>query len=63
MNFLNLKIIYLPGDNDIGGEGTDHVTQNKMERFNSNFPSQTENILGNTQFVVVFSEQSARKEI
>ncbi|KAK4029975.1 hypothetical protein OUZ56_022931 [Daphnia magna] len=47
------KIIYLPGDNDIGGEGTDHVTQNKMERFNSNFPSQTENILGNAQFVVV----------
>ncbi|XP_046654580.1 cell division control protein 1-like [Daphnia pulicaria] len=47
------KIIYLPGDNDIGGEGVDHVTRSKIERFNTNFPNQMENISGNIQFVVV----------
>jgi hypothetical protein len=50
---LWLQIIYLPGDNDIGGEGVDHVTRSKIERFNTNFPNQMENISGNIQFVVV----------
>jgi hypothetical protein len=48
-----LQVIYLPGDNDIGGEGVDHVTRSKIERFNTNFPNQMENISGNIQFVVV----------
>jgi hypothetical protein len=51
-----LQIIYLPGDNDIGGEGVDHVTRSKIERFNTNFPNQMENISGNIQFVVVSND-------
>ena len=51
-NFIT-QVIYLPGDNDIGGEGTDHVTQSKIERFNANFPNQIESVYGNIQFVVV----------
>ena len=31
--------IYVAGDNDIGGEGSDPVTQQKVERFVRNFPS------------------------
>ena len=51
-NFIT-QVIYLPGDNDIGGEGTDHVTRSKIERFNANFPNQIESVYGNIQFVVV----------
>ena len=32
--------IFVPGDNDIGGEGSDRVTKDKVKRFNKNFPSQ-----------------------
>ena len=31
--------IYVAGDNDIGGEGADPVTQDKIKRFTRNFPS------------------------
>nr|ACO15262.1 Metallophosphoesterase 1 [Caligus clemensi] len=31
------KTIYLPGDNDVGGEGFDPFTQEKVERFKENF--------------------------
>lgn len=48
-----LQVIYLPGDNDIGGEGNDHVTRFKIDRFNRHFPSKVETIAGNIQFVVV----------
>jgi hypothetical protein len=30
-------IIYLPGDNDIGGEGVDPVTLDKISRFEAKF--------------------------
>ena len=33
----NLQMIYIPGDNDIGGEGVDPVTITKMERFDKHF--------------------------
>ena len=33
------QAIFLPGDNDIGGEGVDPVTPFKANRFNTNFPS------------------------
>lgn len=29
--------IYIPGDNDIGGEGSDHVTPQKLNRFRETF--------------------------
>ena len=31
--------IYVPGDNDIGGEGGDAVTAKKIKRFQQNFPN------------------------
>ena len=31
--------IYVAGDNDIGGEGVDPVTEEKISRFRSHFPS------------------------
>ena len=31
--------IYVPGDNDIGGEGSDPVTDDKVQRFDKYFPS------------------------
>jgi len=33
------KVIYIAGDNDIGGEGMDMVTHNKISRFREHFPS------------------------
>ena len=30
--------IYVPGDNDIGGEGGDPVTDEKIRRFKDHFP-------------------------
>lgn len=58
VSFTNLlftcqKVIYLPGDNDIGGEGSDRVTEEKIQRFNKNFPSSVENNVGNLQFITV----------
>jgi len=32
-----VQMIYIPGDNDIGGEGVDPVTINKMDRFDKHF--------------------------
>ena len=34
------QAIFVPGDNDIGGEGSDRVTKEKIERFEKHFPSQ-----------------------
>lgn len=34
------QAIFVPGDNDIGGEGSDRVTKEKVKRFNKHFPSQ-----------------------
>ncbi|KAG8228021.1 hypothetical protein J437_LFUL003656 [Ladona fulva] len=33
----NVQILYLPGDNDIGGEGNERVTQLKYERYQKTF--------------------------
>lgn len=33
------KAIFVPGDNDIGGEGGDRITKEKVERFTKHFPS------------------------
>ena len=35
------QTVFLPGDNDIGGEGIDPVTVPKVKRFNQNFPSKS----------------------
>lgn len=32
-----VSMVYIPGDNDIGGEGADPVTINKMDRFDKHF--------------------------
>lgn len=37
-NLPNTQQIWLPGDNDIGGEGRDFVTPQKINRFNKVFP-------------------------
>lgn len=39
-NIPHLKQIWLPGDNDIGGEGQDFVTSEKINRFNTAFPQE-----------------------
>ena len=52
-NSYSLQIIYLPGDNDIGGEGNDHVSRSKIQRFSQNFPSEVESYSGQIQFVIV----------
>jgi len=31
------RLIYIPGDNDIGGEGVDRVTQTKIDQFEAHF--------------------------
>lgn len=48
-------MIYLPGDNDIGGEGDDFVTPSKIERFNKHFSTQSEYNSSFIQFIVVSS--------
>ena len=42
-------MIYIPGDNDIGGEGRDYKTQWKVNRFEENFEKITG--LVNVEFV------------
>ena len=37
------KAIFVPGDNDIGGEDGDRVTKEKVERFQKHFPSKSVN--------------------
>ena len=34
---MGSSMIYLPGDNDIGGEGVDPVTQDKLDRWVKGF--------------------------
>ena len=34
---LSFQVFYVPGDNDIGGEGFDLVSSKKQERFNTFF--------------------------
>ncbi len=34
-----IQYFYISGDNDVGGEGYDKVTRNKVERFRQNFGS------------------------
>ena len=46
-------MIYLPGDNDIGGEGSDRLTEAKINRFNSNFPSESQQNIRGIHFLTV----------
>ena len=46
-------MIYLPGDNDIGGEGSDYVTQAKLDRFKRHFPSPEEMIVRHLDLISV----------
>ena len=46
-------MIYLPGDNDIGGEGSDYVTQAKLDRFRSHFPSAEETVVRHLDLISV----------
>ncbi|XP_070579565.1 uncharacterized protein [Ptychodera flava] len=39
---MNVKLLLLPGDNDIGGEGSDFITQDKTRRFELHFDKQYE---------------------
>lgn len=52
---FNPRIIYLPGDNDIGGEGSDLVTSQKINRFQSNFPSPNHLLSTQAHYVLVGS--------
>jgi len=36
-----IKVISIPGDNDIGGEGADKITQEKAQRFDDTFGKET----------------------
>lgn len=37
-----IQMIYLPGDNDIGGEGTEMVKPSKVKRFNNYFENRSQ---------------------
>lgn len=50
---FNPRIIYLPGDNDIGGEGSDLVTSQKINRFQSNFPSPNHLLSTQAHYVLI----------
>ena len=45
--------VYLPGDNDIGGEGTDKRTAEKMQRFNRVFHDDKPHAYRNIDFLPV----------
>ena len=49
------KAIFVPGDNDIGGEAADRVTKGKIERFLKHFPSKP--------YIHTFSGKSKPKAI
>ena len=38
---LGSSMIFLPGDNDIGGEGVDPVTQDKLDRWVKGVPDKS----------------------
>ena len=40
--FPNFENIYIPGDNDIGGEGRDLITQRKVNKFQHHFGNITD---------------------
>ena len=40
---MGSSMIYLPGDNDIGGEGVDPVTQDKLDRWVKGFQTILDN--------------------
>ena len=46
-------MINIPGDNDIGGEGSDRVTKEKVERFNHHFGSETQISHKNVKYLKV----------
>lgn len=50
---LNPLVINIPGDNDIGGEGSDRVTKEKVERFNHHFGSETQISHKNVKYLKV----------
>ena len=33
------EVVYIAGDNDVGGEGLDLLTEHKMKRFRKHFPN------------------------
>ncbi|XP_077980442.1 uncharacterized protein LOC144435707 [Glandiceps talaboti] len=39
---MNVKMLFLPGDNDIGGENNDHITETKVKRFEEHFGTMSE---------------------
>ena len=46
-------MVYLPGDNDVGGEGIDRMTKHKLDRFYKAFgdgPSDV-NVITNYKFL------------
>ena len=45
--------VYVAGDNDIGGEGSDPLTPEKMERFRKTFPNQPNYLLQVTETKVI----------
>ncbi|KAK2707384.1 hypothetical protein QYM36_015171 [Artemia franciscana] len=49
----SVKTIYLPGDNDIGGEGNDPFLPSKLERFTEEFGKIKSHILRTVEFIPV----------
>lgn len=47
----NVKMVHIPGDNDIGGEGGDDVTDIKTERFKNAFQKDTHVIFKFVEFI------------
>jgi len=50
---LKPLVISIPGDNDIGGEGNDRVTEEKVERFNRYFGSESQKSKNHVEFLKV----------
>ena len=48
-----MQVISIPGDNDIGGEGNDRVTEEKVERFNRYFGSESQKSKNHVEFLKV----------
>ncbi|KAF5293011.1 hypothetical protein FQA39_LY13780 [Lamprigera yunnana] len=49
----NITYIWIPGDNDIGGEFTDFITANKIQRFNKGFAQDDIVVYKNIRFLKV----------
>lgn len=43
----NVALMHIPGDNDIGGEGSDRVTDRKVKRFKNAFDEHSSIVMGN----------------